>query len=70
LLFHTDRFAGHWAGTQESALRTIAMLRIIDAVQLAHALNMMQQFEEHPLSHRSPADSTRVIDAEPYEIRK
>lgn len=40
-----DRFAGHWAGTRESALRTVAMLRIIDAAELTHALGMLRQHE-------------------------
>lgn len=40
-----ERFAGHWAGTRESALRTVAMLRIIDAAELAHALDVLQQHE-------------------------
>ena len=35
-----ERFAGHWAGTRESALRTVAALRIIDATELAHALHI------------------------------
>lgn len=39
------RFAGHWAGTRESALRTVAMLRIIDAAELTHALGMLRQHE-------------------------
>lgn len=40
-----ERFAGHWAGTRESALRTVAALRIIDAAELAHALKVDQQHE-------------------------
>lgn len=40
-----DRFAGHWAGTRESALCTVAMLRIIDAAELTHALGMLRQHE-------------------------
>lgn len=40
-----ERFAGHWAGTRESALRTVAMLRIIDAAELTHALSMLRQHE-------------------------
>lgn len=65
-----ERFAGHWAGTRESALRTIAALRIIDAAELAHALDVMQQFQEHSAAHRTTADLTRVIDAESCEVRK
>lgn len=33
-----DRIAGHWAGTKESALRTVAALRIINAAELTYAL--------------------------------
>jgi hypothetical protein len=35
-----ERLAGSWAGTRESALRTVAALRIIDQAELAVALNM------------------------------
>ncbi len=45
-----ERFAGHWAGTRESALRTVAALRIIDAAQLAHALYVLQQHEARLLN--------------------
>jgi len=65
-----ERFAGHWAGTRESALRTIAALRIIDAAELAHALDVMQQFQEQPTAHRTTADLIRVIDAESCKVRK
>ena len=58
-----ERFAGHWAGTRESALRTVAALRIIDAAELAHALNVAQQ-------HEARQGSGRVIDAETREVRK
>lgn len=47
-----ERFAGQWAGTRESALRTVAALRIIDAVELTHALDVAQQHEAHHSSHR------------------
>lgn len=40
-----ERFAGHWAGTRESALRTVAALRILDAAELAHALDYLQAHE-------------------------
>lgn len=36
-----DRIAGHWAGTRESALRTIAALRIINAAELTYALDSL-----------------------------
>ena len=65
-----ERFAGHWAGTRESALRTIAALRIIDAAELTHALDVMQQFQEQPTAHRTTADLIRVIDAESCKVRK
>ena len=58
-----DRFAGNWAGTRESALRTVAALRIIDAAELAHALDVAQQ-------HEARHGSGRVIDAETREVRK
>ena len=58
-----ERFAGSWAGTRESALRTIAALRIIDAAELAHALQYVQA--------RETANAGRVIDAETLrEVRK
>lgn len=40
-----ERFAGHWVGTRESALRTVAALRIISAAELAHALRIVQEHE-------------------------
>jgi hypothetical protein len=58
-----DRFAGNWAGTRESALRTVAALRIIDAAELAYALQYIQE--------RETANAGRVIDAETLrEVRK
>ena len=35
-----ERLAGNWAGTRESALRTVAALRIIDQAELAAAMNI------------------------------
>lgn len=35
-----EPLAGNWAGTRESALRTVASLRIIDQAELAAALNV------------------------------
>ncbi|EBK6840269.1 hypothetical protein DQ661_25335 [Salmonella enterica] len=58
-----DRFAAHWAGARESALRTVAVLRIIDAAELAHALDVAQQ-------HEARHGSGRVIDAETRGVRK
>lgn len=40
-----ERFSGHWAGSRESALRTVATLRLIDATELKHALTVMQDAE-------------------------
>ena len=60
-----ERFAGHWAGTRESALRTVAALRIIDAVELTHAMNYVQAHEAHATRSRG-----HVIDAEVQEVRK
>lgn len=56
-----ERFAGHWAGTRESALRTVAALRIIEAAELAHALDVARQ---HAVS------GSPVIDADVWEVRK
>ena len=58
-----ERFVGHWAGTRESALRTVAALRIIDAAELAHALDVLQQ-------HEARQFNGQTIDAEAREVRK
>lgn len=58
-----ERFAGHWAGTRESAVRTVAALRIIDAAELAHALGVLQE-------HEARQAGGRIIDAEAREVRK
>lgn len=58
-----ERIAPHWAGARESALRTVAALRIISAAELAHALEVAQQ-------HEARHGSGRVIDAEVQEVRK
>jgi len=47
------RFAGNWAGTRESALRTVAALRIIDAAELAHSLGVLAQHEDQPVADRT-----------------
>ena len=60
-----ERFAGHWAGTRESALRTIAALRIIDATELAHALHIAQEHETCTAGRTG-----RVIEAEVQEAKK
>lgn len=60
-----ERFAGHWAGTRESALRTVAALRIIDAVELAHAMNYVQAREA-----RTTRNGGHIIGAEVQEVRK
>lgn len=57
------RFAGNWAGTRESALRTVAALRIIDAAELAHALGVLQQ-------HESRYTGGRIIEINAQEMRK
>lgn len=54
-----ERMAASWAGSRESALRTVAMLRIIDAAQLAHALEVCQRYEVH-----GEFDAGEVIDME------
>lgn len=50
-----ERIALSWAGSREGALRVVAMLRIIDAAELAYALQYV---------HKHEAQSGRVIDAE------
>lgn len=40
-----ERLALSWAGSRESALRVVAMLRIIDAADLAYALQYVQEHE-------------------------
>lgn len=51
-----------WAGSREGALRVVAMLRIIDAAELAHALQYVQE--------REAADAGRVINAEAFREAK
>lgn len=46
----SGRIAGNWAGTRESALRTVAALRIIDAAELAHAFGVVGQLEDQKVS--------------------
>ena len=50
-----ERLALSWAGSREGALRVVAMLRIIDAAELAYALQYVHEHE---------AKNGRVIDAE------
>jgi hypothetical protein len=58
-----ERISPRWAGARESALRTVAALRIIDAAELAHALQYVQA--------RETANASRVIDAKALrEVRK
>ena len=58
-----ERITPHWAGARESALRTVAALRIIDAAELAHALKYVQTREEQ-------AKQGHLIDAQIREIQK
>lgn len=52
-----------WAGSRVGALRIVAMLRIIDAAELAYALQYVHE--------RETASAGRVIDAEIFhEVRK
>lgn len=52
-----------WAGSRVGALRLVAMLRIIDAAELAYALQFVQE--------RETENAGRVIDAETVrEVRK
>lgn len=58
-----ERLALSWAGSREGALRVVATLRIIDAAELAYALQYVQE--------RETANTGRVIDAETLrEVRK
>lgn len=52
-----------WAGSREGALRVVAMLRIIDAAELAYALKYVQAHEEQ-------AKQGHIIDAQIREIQK
>lgn len=61
-----ERFAGHWAGTRESALRTVAALRILDAAELAHGLDYLQAHE----AAQRPQGVGRIIEAEAREVNK
>ena len=57
-----ERLALSWAGSREGALRVVAMLRIIDAAELAYALQYVHEHE---------AKNGRVIDAETvHEVSK
>lgn len=38
------RIAGSWAGTRESALRTLAALKIINAAEMAYSLKFAEKF--------------------------
>lgn len=64
LLKNTGEYlALSWAGSRVAALRVVAMLRIIDAAELAHALQYVQA--------RETANAGRVIDAETLrEVKK
>lgn len=59
-----------YAGRREATLRFLASRQIIDAAEVAHALDVMQQYQEHPATRRAAAELTRVIDAEAREVRK
>ena len=58
-----ERLAGSWAGTRESALRTVAALRIIDQAELASALNVLSNRNAKMTS----ADSTSNTD---HKVKK
>lgn len=64
LLKNTGQYlALSWAGSREGALRVVAMLRIIDAAELAYALKYVQAHEEQ-------AKQGHIIDAQIREIQK
>lgn len=57
-----ERLALSWAGSREGALRVVAILRIIDAAELAYALQYVHEYE---------AKNGRVIDADNFrEVSK
>lgn len=59
------RIAGSWAGTRESALRTLAALQIIDAAELAYSLRFSKQFQAE-----ARLISSSEIHAEEWEAKK
>lgn len=60
-----ERLALSWAGSREGALRVVAMLRIIDAAELAYALQYVQEHEAKMTSNG------RIFDAQTVrEVRK
>jgi hypothetical protein len=75
-----DRFAGHWAGSREGALRTVAALRIIDAAELAYALRVLEENEAHLRQNGGGSSEVakalavlkeaQVIEGEVREVRK
>jgi hypothetical protein len=58
-----ERLTPRWAGARETALRTVAALRIINAAELAHALKYVQQREEQ-------AQTGHIIDTQIRKIKK
>ena len=58
-----ERLSGSWAGTRESALRTVAALRIIDQAELASALNVQSNHNARTTS----ADLTSNAD---HKVKK
>lgn len=55
-----------WGGMRESAVRTLAAFRILDAAELAHALDYLQAHE----AAQRPQGVGRIIEAEAREVRK
>ena len=58
-----ERLAGSWAGTRESALRTVAALRIIDQAELASALNV-------PSNHNARTTSADLTSNTDHKVKK
>lgn len=56
-----ERITPHWAGARESALRTVAALRILDAAELAHALKYLQEREEQSKKRHIVSDQMQEI---------
>lgn len=58
-----ERLAGSWVGTRESALRTVAALRIIDHAELAAAMNISS-------NHDAKATSVEPTSSIGDEVKK
>lgn len=55
------RIAGHWEGSRESAIRTLAALRIIDAAELTYAMKKVNENDNR---------AGQVIEVQVQEVEK